>query len=586
MNELLAKSKKIFNTPQNTIFSAAGIIMFMIIVSRVLGFIRQRVLFSFFPPEITDLYIASFELPDLMFEVFVTGMLSAAFIPVFSKYLNNKGKKRAWEVVNASLSLLLAIFTTFSIVVFIFAGPIYHFLAGEGFKSFVGLGGGFSASELKQVIFLSRILILGQFFFLVSTFFTGILESQKRFLIPAVAPLFYNLGIIISTILFAKQIGLLAPTLGAIVGAFFHLLIQLPFVLDLGYRLKLVWKPKDKGVVELIKLAIPRIAEVSLFQIKRFVWLFLASIVSGGVTYLKSADLLQGLPVGVFGLSLAKAAFPSLSREYSTNNMEEFRKVFYTTLNQVLFFVIPISVFMIVLRVPIVRLVFGAQQFNWEDTLQTGYVLSAFAFGIFAYAASLVFSRGFYALHDTKTPVVISFISVLVNALLGFLFIVGFGLDTWGIALSFSIAGILQFLITIFVFFAKINGSMAKIFIPLTKMIFLSSLSGAAMFLILKIFDRAVWVKRLSFLGSFEASKYIPFEKFVLDTNYTLNLIILTFAVILIGSTIYFLLALFINMQEATNTLKIIPRFMKGSFSEIQKEPEQISPPPTDVPTN
>jgi len=92
MNELLAKSKKIFNTPQNTIFSAAGIIMFMIIVSRVLGFIRQRVLFSFFPPEITDLYIASFELPDLMFEVFVTGMLSAAFIPVFSKYLNNKGK--------------------------------------------------------------------------------------------------------------------------------------------------------------------------------------------------------------------------------------------------------------------------------------------------------------------------------------------------------------------------------------------------------------------------------------------------------------------------------------------------------------
>ena len=583
VNKLLSKGKKLLVSPQLSIFSAAGVIMFMIIVSKILGFIRQRVLFTFFPPEVTDIYLAAFELPDLMFEVFVTGVLSAAFIPVFSKYLNKKGKKRAWETVNASMSLLVLIFLAFSLLVFSFASPIYHFLAGSSFKSAVGIVGGFSGVEIERVIFLSRILILGQFFFLVSTFFTGMLESQKRFIIPAIAPLFYNLGIIVSTYLFADNLGLLAPTLGAVVGAFLHFLIQLPFVLELGFRPKILWNPKDKGVIELAKLATPRVLEVSLFQIRRFVWLFLSSTVPGGLTYLRSADLLQSLPIGVFGLSLAKAAFPSLSREYALGRMDEFRRIFFASLNQILYFVVPISVFMIILRVPIVRLVFGAEQFGWNDTIQTGQVLSGFALGIFAYASSLVLSRGFYSLHDTKTPVYISALSVFLNAFLGFLFIVGLRLQTWGIALSFSISGIVQFLLMFTIFLKRINGDRLKVLVPLLKMVVASGISAFVMFFILKIFDRSVWVKRLSFLGSLEATKDIAFERFVLDTRYTGNLIILTSVVFLIGSILYFVITYVLRSQEARNALQFLPRFIGASPRPNGKDSEQVSPPPVDT---
>lgn len=587
VNKFIKHSRKILSSPQNSIFSAAGVIMFMIIVSKVLGFIRQRVLFSYFPPEVTDIYLAAFELPDLMFEVFVTGILSAAFIPVLSKHLNKKGKKAAWETVNASLSLLLAIFLVFSLIIFVFAGPIYHFLAGANFKNAVGLVGGFSEAQISQIIVLARVLIAGQFFFLVSTLFTGILESQKRFLIPAVAPLFYNLGIIISTLLFSTKIGLLAPTLGAVIGAFFHFLIQLPFVLDLGYRPRIIWRPKDEGVLELVKLAAPRVLEISLFQIRRFVWLFLSSTVAGGLTYLRSADLLQSLPVGVFGISLAKAAFPNLSREYALNQMHEFRQTFYSTLNQILYFVVPLSVFMIVLRIPIVRLVFGAEHFSWSDTIQTGQVLSAFSLGVFAYAASLILSRGFYALHDTKTPVFISAFSVTLNATLGFLFIVGLKLDTWGIALSFSISGIFQFLAMFSVFMRRIHGESMKILLPLFKMVFAASVASGIMFFIFKIFDRSVWVKRLSFLGSLDIATHINFERFVIDTRYTFNLVVLTTIVFAIGCTVYFVLTLLLKTQEAQNAQKMIPRFL-GPLSPRSngKEGEQVSPPPSDISVN
>jgi len=405
---ILSRGKNLITNPSSSIFSAAGVIMLMIVLSKVLGFVRQRTLFTFFAPEQTDLFLAAFELPDLIFEVFVFGILSASFIPVLSGYFSKGQSKTAWHVVATSLNAMLLLFTALSFVLFIFAKPLYSLLAGDLTKGIIGVGGGFSASQIETVSTMARILLVAQIFFVISSFMTGILETKKHFLIPAVAPVFYNLGIILTTIFFSSSLGLYAPTIGAVVGAFAHFAVQVPFAFRLGFRPKFVLDLAHPGVRKLAKLASPRIIELGFLQIRRFVWLFLASVTTGGFTFLRSADLLQTLPVGIFGMSIAKATLPTLSEQSSKGDIKNFRNTFVTTINQIMFLVIPFSVFLAVLRVPVVRLVFGAERFDWAATVNTGQVLSAFVIGTFAYAGNLIVTRSFYALQDTKTPVFFS----------------------------------------------------------------------------------------------------------------------------------------------------------------------------------
>jgi putative peptidoglycan lipid II flippase len=587
VKKFLLKGKKILTAPQSSIFSAASIIMVMIAASKVLGFIRQRTLFAFFAPQETDLFLAAFELPDLIFQVFVYGVLSAAFIPVFTSFLSRKKEKDAWYITASSLNILLTLFLALGLFIFIFAAPIYTVVAGSSVKTFFGVDGGYSADQIAQVVKLARILLFAQLFFVVSSFMTGILESYKRFLIPAIAPLFYNLGIILGTILLSPKMGLIGPTVGAVFGAGAHFLVQAPFAYKLGFRPKFVWDLKHKGVKKLLQLAFPRVIELSFFQARRLVWLFLASLIPGGFTYLKSGDLLQALPIGVFGLSLAKAALPTLSQNATKRDYKSFRRSFFATLNQILFLVVPSSVFLAVLRIPIVRLVFGAQRFDWPATVQTGYVLSSFAIGIFAYAGILLVSRGYYALHDTKTPVVISLIAVVLNAVLGFIFVLGLGFDTWGIALSYSFAGIFQFVLLIYFLLPKVGARAETVLIPLTKTAIASVVSGGLVFFLLKIFDRSVWVKRLSFLGAIESTKVIPFESFVVDTRYTGNLLMLTMVVLTIGVFVFLGSSIILRNAEAWTFFNYAKRIItKRKSAQISKEEQEpVAPTPTDITT-
>lgn len=584
VKKFIKNGKSLLFSEQSSVLSAASIIMFMVIVAKVLGFIRQRVLFTHFSPAETDLFLAAFELPDILFEVLVFGTMSAAFIPVFSKYVRADQKQKAWDMASASLTIILAIYTCLSVLVFIFARGAYEFLAGNFFKDIIGVGGGFSPEDIIKVVALTRVLLFSQLFFVVSSFMTGILESYKRFLFPAIAPLVYNLGIILGISFLAPHYGLWGPVVGAFVGAFGHLLVQAPIAYHLGFRFRLNWNTHNEGVKELFHLATPRIVELSVFQIKRVVWLFLGSLTVGGFTYLKSADLLQTLPVSVFGISLAKAALPTLSQQAGEANNAKFKRTFFTTLNQILFLVIPISVFMIVLRIPLVRLVFGADQFDWKATVSTSYALSAFAVGASGYAASLLVTRAFYALHDTRTPVAVSVASVFINALLGFTLVLGFNTGPWGIALSYSLAGIFQFLALIILLLKRLQGSYRRFLIPLSKMIGSSIIAGLVMRVILRLFDRSVWVKQLSFLSSREAIQSIPFEKFVLDTRYTGNLLLLTCIVCFVGSTIYIVLLLLLKSEEVLTFYGFVKRLVvKRSITPIpEKESEQVAPTPTD----
>jgi len=579
---ILEKSKKVFGSAQVSIFSAASIIMVMVLASKALGFIRQRILFEFFTPAETDLFFAAFEMPDLIFEVFVYGVLSAAFIPVFSRYWD-KSTKEAWKMAGISLNLVLLVFTVFAFLLFVFAKPFYSFLIGGAGKDLLELGGGFSTEQIHSVVLLSRILLFAQFFFVLGSFFTGVLESFRRFLITGVAPLFYNIGIIMGTYFLSDTFGLLGPVLGAVIGAFGHFAIQLPFTYSLGFRFTSSLNFKHPGVKQLARLSAPRVLELSLFQLRRLSWLYLSSLIVGGITFLKSADLLQTLPVGIFGLALAKAAFPNLAHESGTN-MGKFNNTYVTTLNQIIFFVVPSSIFLIVLRVPIVRLVFGSSQFDWNATLQTGYVLTAFGLGIFAYACSLLSSRAYYALHDTKTPLYMSAISVFVNVVLGFWFVAGLQFGIWGIALAYSIAAIVQFLLMNIILVRKIHFDYNRVLVSFSKILLSGALASFVMFFILRIFDQSVWVKRLSFIGYYESLHSLPFQRFVLDTRYTSNLLILTILVSAVGLIVFIMSSHALHTDELYKTVSFIKKHLLSRRTKAlpEDETEYVSPQPTD----
>lgn len=550
MNEILSKSKKLFFSEQSTILSAAAIIAAMTIASQILGLIRQRIVLHFFVPDQASLFFAALRLPELLFEVLVYGMFSSAFIPVFTKAFR-KDEREAWQTAGKVASIGLLLFFAFSIVFGIFAEQIYSVVAP-----------GFNHAQIVEIAKLARILFFAQAIFIASYVLTSVLESLRRFLIPALAPIFYNLGLIVGTLVLAPKIGLMAPTWGVVIGALIHLLIQIPFAWKLGFRFTLNVKPNDE-VKSIAKLAAPRLADLSFQQLVDMTVLYFSSLIStAAYTYFTLANSLQLAPVRLFGTSLAKAALPTLTRE--ADDPGQFKKTLLKTLYQMFFFILPVSTVFIILRIPTIRIFFGTSIFDWNSTVETGMVLSAFAVGIPFQAAVALLARGFYALHDTKTPVMVSIVGDALVIISDFLLIKGLGLPTWALGAGFSLGALIEVIVMAAILnkrmhvFSKIGS-----IVPLLKSITASVSSGLVMFFLLKFFDRWTWVTRLQ--------KPIPFESFVLDTSYTVNLIALTVFVGVLGLATYILVSLILRSDELKSITKSIIK------------PKTIIPPPVTI---
>lgn len=570
IKKILRRGSDFLTARQSNILSAAVVIMLMIAVSRVLGLVRNRVLAHFFSAETLAVYLAAFRLPEVVFEVLIFGALSSAFIPTFTSYLSKDKKEEAWYVASVSLNFAVAIFLLVAVIFFFLARPFYQLIAP-----------GFDSTQIEMVVKLTRLLLLAQGFFIISYFLTGVLESLQRFLIPAIAPLFYNLGIILGAWLLSEKVGILAPTIGAVGGAFLHFLVQLPLAYHLGFRPKVKFDLSHPGVREIGRLALPRIIELSFLQIGKSAELFLASLVSAAAyTYYTFANSLQLLPVGLFGISIAKASLPSLSYQSAAGDLKRFKETLISLFNEIAFLTIPFSIFLMVLRVPIIRLVFGAARFGWEATVQTGYAFSAFCLGVFTQSIVYLLTRAFYALHDTKTPVKISIASMFINITLGAILILGFRLSIWSLALAFSCASIFQGGILFLILTRKLTGlEVRKISIPFLKIVFSSLVSGEVMFFFLKVLDRSVWSKKLSFLGRLSLVLPTSFDKFILDTRYTPNLIYLTVIVGTIGLGIYLLLSWILGLKEIFFLMRIITKVRRFEFLKprIPKEKESIT---------
>lgn len=530
----------ILTARQSSILSAASIIMATMMFSKILGLVRDRLLAHVFAPDKIDIFWAAFRLPDLIFQILILGALSVAFIPVFTEHLEAKGKTDAFELTRGILNISLIIFIIIAILLSVFAGPII--------RNFVAPG--FSLDKQQQVVGLTRVIFIGQVLLVFGALFIGILQSFQKFIIPALSPIFYNLGIILGIVLFAKPLGIMGAAVGVVLGAILHGLIQWPLIWSMGFRFKMPKRLLHPGVVEIIHLMSIRTLGLAAEQINETVAVALASLSTiGSVTYLTFAQHLQVVPIGLFGATLAQAAMPVLSTERSRGKIEEFKVTLLTTMHQILFLAMPSTAILIVIRIPVVRLIFGASQFNWQATVLTGATLAFLSIGLSAQAISLLLVRGFYALKDTRTPVLVSLLVVALNISLSVYFIVFLKLEVWSLGLAGSVSSLISgILLFVSLHFKVGRFDLKTVLVPLGKMLMATVIMGVALYVPIKLLDRVIF-----------------------DTTRTLNLIFLTGISSGFALAVYLTVVWFLKVKELytfADLLKKMTKFQSKLKSE------------------
>lgn len=444
IKDFWSNGHNILTRPQLNILSAAVVISLTYGISMVLGIFRERQLVAAFYSccrQQLDVYYAAFRLPDMIFQLVVIGALSAAFIPIFSE-LKEKNQAEAFHLASSLINLLLGFFGLLAVLIFVLARPFSAAITGN-----------FSPWQIDLMAQMTRAMLLAQIFFLLSNFFAAIGQSYQRFLLPALSPIIYNLGIIIAVFFLAKPLGIWSATIGVLFGSLFHLLIQVPLVLKLGFKYSFSFDWSHSGVRKVIRLMLPRTLSLAVSQVEATVSLFLAtSLAPGSLTIYYLAQKLADLPVRLLGTSIGQAALPLLSLQLARGEKEEFKKTLRQSLGQIFFLALPTTAIFLVLRVQFVRFAYGAKSFPWVATIATGQTLAAITFSIFSQSAIQLLVRGFYALHDTVLPLIISLISVFINVILSVALVFVFQMGIFGLALAFSLSNLINFLLLLFVF--------------------------------------------------------------------------------------------------------------------------------------
>lgn len=426
---------------QTTIMGGAIIVGTASVVSRLIGLLRDRLLASTFGAGDTlDVYYAAFRLPDFIFNILVLGALSSSFIPVFLDYWcrdksSQESQQQAWKITNSVLNLILIGLIVVGGLMALFAPQLTELIAP-----------GFSPDKQAETAQLTRIMLLSIVFFGLSNVVSGVLNSFRKFFAYSLAPIMYNLGIIFGIMVLVPQWGKPGLAIGVVMGALAHLLVQLPAVFKSGYRYRWIIDTTHAGVKKIGKLMVPRAFGLAVVQINQIVINVIASTLrTGSVAIFNLANNLQSFPIGVFGVSLAVSSFPVFSKAFAEKDTQGFVFHFSETFRRVLFFIIPASVAILLLRAQIVRLILGAGQFDWTDTVLTAQTLGLFSISLFAQSLIPMLARSFYAFQNTKTPVIISLISMAVNVVLGYWLSQRWGIS--GLAMAFSFASVLNMLL-------------------------------------------------------------------------------------------------------------------------------------------
>lgn len=487
--------KKTGNAPINetsptdaTVAKAAGFLMVTMVISRVLGYVRDIFIYhQFGQNRITDAYNAAFSIPDFLYMLVVGGALSSAFIPIFSSYVARKEEEDAWYVSSIVLNWVLILLAFGILLGCLFTPQLINLLVP-----------GFNQEAMSLTVTLTRIMFGQVVFLAMAAISQGILQSYKHFTSPAVGSVLYNVGIIIGGLLLSAPIEKLWPgygiagfSFGVVLGAAMNFFVQVPALKRVGLRYHFSFNLRHPGVKKLLSLMLPVLLGLSVSEINLFVNQNLASTLPDGmVSALRIAQRLMQLPVGVFGIAIAVAIFPTLTAHSATEKMDDFRHTFNLGLRSVIYITLPCAVALAVLRVPIIRFMFEFQggKYTPEATQAAAQALLFYCIGLFAYSAIHVLTRAFYSLQDTKTPVLAACCSLVFNIIFSLLLLEP--MAQGGLALAYSLAGIFNMILLLYLLKRKLGHIEGRALLSsFIKIVVACAAAGLVMFVVSNLYE-------------------------------------------------------------------------------------------------
>ncbi|MHB8487159.1 MAG: murein biosynthesis integral membrane protein MurJ [Candidatus Acidiferrales bacterium] len=475
------------------IIQSTGIVMASVLLSRILGFMREwTVAHQIGAKAITDAYYAAFTLPDFLNYLVAAGSLSITFIPVFTKFAAANQEDEGWRVFSTAMTFMGILVTVLICVAEIFAPQLVSVIAP-----------GFGPVEKQHVVFLTRLMLPAQFCFYQGGILSAVQYAKGKFIVPSLAPLVYNLFIILGGVLLASRIGMTGFAVGVLVGSFVgNFLLQAYGAHQVGAKFSLSLDLRHPGFRLFVKLAVPIMLALSLsFTDDWIIRWFGSYLVPASITWLTYAKTLMRVPLGVVGQAIGVASFPILSQLYSEGKLTELNRVLNDTFKGLIFLLVPISAFTIAESPYVVHLVFSHTRLTPSDLQATASTLALFSVGMFAWGAQNLIARGFYCTRDTWTPAIVGTVFTFLDIPLYWWLVRQ--AQHLGLALASS-TGIILFTIVLFTLLVRRthNHQLGDLMQFLLKVSMASILSGVAVYEFAKWLSRSIaWQKTL---GSFE----------------------------------------------------------------------------------
>ena len=422
--------------------------MLLILISRVLGFLRERAIADVFGLNWhTDAFRLAFLIPDLMYFLLIAGGLNAAFVPVFTEFLARREEEEAWRLARSFFCVVVAALLGMVAIGVIFT-PLLTPLVAYGYQG----------EQRALLIELIRFMFPAVFFTALAGIGMGVHKAYRSFSTPMLGPIAYNGVIIASTYLLGKAMGVVGMAVGTVIGAVVNFAIQLPYVLGKARHHSLRIDFAHPGLRRVFQLMGPAVISLSIYQVNfMFVSNLASGLAEGSPTALRIAQTMVQLPLGVFAMAIGMVILPSLSRLAARGETQDFQATFSQGLRAVYFITIPSAVGLAVLRVPLIRLLFETGEFGPADTEMAAYALLFFAVGLWAQAGIQVLTQVYYSLQETRTLMRVSLVAIVVNCVLSLGLLRFTPFAHGALALAVSLTAIVNMLCYLWVLRAKLG---------------------------------------------------------------------------------------------------------------------------------
>jgi putative peptidoglycan lipid II flippase len=455
---------------------SAGLISIATLASRLLGVVRETVLAYFFGASAQmDAYNVAFRIPNLLRDLFAEGAMTAAFVPAFTRTLAERGREHAWRLGNLVINALLIITGLLVLLGVLFAGPITAAIAPE----FAAVPG-----KLELTTQLTRVMLPFLTTVAVAVAMMGMLNSLHKFFIPSLSPAMFNVATILcafALVPLLPEVGLpaiMAIAIGTLLGGVGQIALQWPVLRRQGFRYQPIVSFRDPELVQVLRMMIPGTLGVAAVNINVLVNTYLATGEPGAVSWLGYAFRLMYLPIGLFGVSIATAALPDVSRHAAAADLASIRRMVSSATRLMLMLNVPAMVGLMVLAEPVVALLYQRGEFTSSDTAATAAALMFYAPGLLGYSTVKIASPTFYALRDSRTPVLISLVSVAINLGLNLMLVQVMGYR--GLALGTAIAALFNALALLWFLRGRIGGlDERRTLVSLIKILAASAVMGA-----------------------------------------------------------------------------------------------------------